>query len=166
MVSGQNTFNFRVNPAQGNNLAISLVGQLDIIFLQCPGVNDFSFSDAAVAAACVQLAGYARAAQPNAIIMCVGEESPPQTQQSSARYNTVGAAIAAIGDPYTFFLNNAAQSVIGQWQTGTGNTGSPNGTGNADIYMNTDNVHPNIAGHKNLGRQIGAATVDVLRSLV
>lgn len=38
--------------------------------------------------------------------------------------------------------------------SGTGNTGAPNGTGNADLYVTSDGTHPSPAGHQYYGQQL------------
>ena len=40
----------------------------------------------------------------------------------------------------------------GAWISGTGNTGAPSGTGNADLYI-TGTTHPNDAGHQFMGKR-------------
>lgn len=59
----------------------------------------------------------------------------------------VSAAAAATGRPF-IDLSTAI--------TGTGNTASPNGSGNADRYIVNDNVHLSQAGHEYIGRRIYA----------
>jgi lysophospholipase L1-like esterase len=43
------------------------------------------------------------------------------------------------------------------WITGTGNVASPGGSGNADVYISSDGIHPTRAGHAYYGRRIASA---------
>lgn len=49
-----------------------------------------------------------------------------------------------------YFIDPVAE----QWITGTGRVDAPNGTGNADIYISADGVHPTTAGHRYLARRL------------
>lgn len=65
---------------------------------------------------------------------------------SSLTTNTnMKAAAAALDLPYVDLMAPSPFS-------GNGNTGAPDGLGNADVYRSTDNVHPNNEGHQMLGR--------------
>lgn len=50
------------------------------------------------------------------------------------------------------------------WFTGTGRVGTPSGTGNSDLYMGSDNVHPSQAGHEYIARRLTAAIQDAIDS--
>jgi lysophospholipase L1-like esterase len=58
----------------------------------------------------------------------------------------IRAGSAALNDPNIYFISTV-NSPNGAWMTGTGNTGAPTGSGNCDIYIGPDGVHPNDAGH-------------------
>lgn len=55
------------------------------------------------------------------------------------------ATLQAAGDNMLFYVP-ASLDPGGAWITGTGNTGAPNGTGNADFDIQSDNLHMSVAG--------------------
>ena len=66
----------------------------------------------------------------------------------------VGGAptVGAIIDPILFPASSG-------WVTGSGNTGTPNGTGNSDWNTSADAVHPSAAGHEYLGRRAASEII-------
>jgi len=68
----------------------------------------------------------------------------PPTANDAAVAAAAGAAGAIV----------IARPVLDQWITGTGNTGAPTGTGNADVFMYPPGVHPNQDGHDYYARRL------------
>jgi lysophospholipase L1-like esterase len=64
---------------------------------------------------------------------------------SAAAEGAITAAVTAFNDP------------DGAWMTGTGSTAAPTGTGNCDVYVSADGVHPNDAGHTYLAGRLADA---------
>jgi lysophospholipase L1-like esterase len=60
--------------------------------------------------------------------------------------------LQAAGDSMLFYVP-AALDPGGAWITGTGNVGTPNGTGNADFDISSDNLHMTEAGHSLYARK-------------
>lgn len=97
-----------------------------------------------------------RAAWPNAKIVVPGLTYPKGTLgtgMATANTNLKNAAIAA---GVELFIDAQAEG----WYTGTGNTASPNGNGNADLFASSDNLHPSPADHDFKARMIAARITD------
>lgn len=58
----------------------------------------------------------------------------------------VQAAVTSFNDPLVYFVPGT-NVTAGPWMTGTGSTAAPTGSGNCDVYISSDTVHPNDAGH-------------------
>lgn len=71
-----------------------------------------------------------------------------------------GDTVAADGRILTegFLKNPNGNSYI----TGDGNTKNPKGNGNADLYVDTDNYHPSLAGYRFLGEKLSKEIVKIL----
>lgn len=114
-----------------------------------------------------------RAALPQAVLAAMGpwapRENKPPDPVALSKADTIRQALQAAGGPW-IFLNNlqggwtnssgargdGTAPQTGPWQTGTGNTGAPNGSGNGDRYLSNDGVHPNDAGSQFLGERMAA----------
>lgn len=59
------------------------------------------------------------------------------------------------GKVYDTFQREVAD--FGPWITGTGRAGAATGSGNADIFIGTDAVHPNDEGHKHIANLMAAS---------
>jgi lysophospholipase L1-like esterase len=78
--------------------------------------------------------------------------------------NAVSAGAATLHDPAIFFIPTTG-GANGAWMTGTGSTAAPHGDGNCDVYISSDNVHPNDAGHAYLaGRMADEIMRQVLKA--
>jgi lysophospholipase L1-like esterase len=58
----------------------------------------------------------------------------------------MAAAVAAFADPLMYFVPEVTNAA-GPWFTGTGSTAGAAGNGNCDVYISSDAIHPNDAGH-------------------
>jgi lysophospholipase L1-like esterase len=108
------------------------------------GFNDYNqFALATVLADALACWQYARAQQPNAFIEVYGipgEGTGPSTAMKVVE-NAMLAQFNAWGDKFSVFIPNSTDPA-GAWITGTGRVGATNGTGNSDIYLSSDGVHP------------------------
>lgn len=93
---------------------------------------------------------------PNAPIFVIGPWCPPGSPYSAQtdKYAAIRAAAASVPgctfiDPHT-------------WFTGTGNTSNLKGDGNSDIYIQSDNTHPNPAGDNYLSARVASAILAAL----
>jgi lysophospholipase L1-like esterase len=100
-----------------------------------------------VAAAMAQV----KALAPNAYIVVVG----PLGKDGASNYATMQSQIFANSSQANLQIDTLAPSP--GWLYGTGRVGATSGVGNDDFYINTDNVHPTVAGHDYLGRRIAQA---------
>jgi len=71
----------------------------------------------------------------------------------------VKAAFDLWADPLSWWVAAAAPA---SWITGTGKSTAPLGDGNADVYVESDGVHPTQAGHDYYGRRWAGA----IRSII
>lgn len=74
------------------------------------------------------------------------------------------AALQAAGDSMLFYVP-AALDPNGAWITGTGNTGAPNGTGNADFNISSDNLHMSKAGQSIYARKVMAGFLNQIAAI-
>jgi lysophospholipase L1-like esterase len=103
-----------------------------------------------------QVLSQLRAGLPGAPIFVISPWCPPGSPYSSQtdKYTALKAATADTAG--AVFIDTHT------WITGTGNTGNLTGDGNADIYINTDNTHPNPAGFLYLAGRIASAILATL----
>jgi lysophospholipase L1-like esterase len=79
------------------------------------------------------------------IVMMLDANSTPLAATQPME-TAMASAMAAFRDPAMYFIPNVTDP-NGPCFTGTGYTGAPNGSGNSDIYIGSDAIHPNDAGH-------------------
>ena len=163
--------------AFGGRLAGSVDTRPDLFFT-AGGINDnSSFALAPYATAEAARAGFEgavldyfrrlRAALPDSVLVAMGPWAPrqevPTNPAALSKADTIRQALQGVGGPWVFLDNlaggwrcssGATGAATGPWQTGTGTAASPNGTGNGDLYLDADGVHPNPAGCLHLGRRI------------
>lgn len=134
------------------------------------GLNDASFGSAVQAEALLNYQAV-RAACPTAIIVVLGSQSGNSGPSAAVLTveSAISAAVTQMNDRYCKFAAVSADPT-GAWINGTGSTGSPTGSGNADIYnggvSGTDAVHPNDAGHAYLARRAAKAVRSAVQAMV
>jgi lysophospholipase L1-like esterase len=119
------------------------------------GYNDVSLSVTALQAE-VALTLRTIRAQPvlaNMPIICCPFGGSHATALSGPTEAAIQAGVADARVPFSYFIPTV-NGPNGPWMTGTGNTGAPAGNGNCDLYISTDNVHPNDAGHAYLAARL------------
>lgn len=119
------------------------------IAIICGGANDGTFTPAAVKAAAIQLYADIYTDRPNVSIIVAGVEAGVY-DNISADLDLINTAIkeAALAAPNVIgFIDMRGTP---KWITGTGNAGSIQNDGNADIFKASDNVHPTMAGNQYL----------------
>ena len=120
------------------------------------GTNDSDTAANIQAEAALYLADV-RARWPNALHAVLGPW-PKNTGPSASiiAYDAaIGAAVAAFGDPATFFVP-VSPSVADAWVAGTGYNGS-NTTDSSSLYQGPDQSHLNEAGKLYMGARLAAA---------
>lgn len=134
-------------------LAVATRSKADLVVV-AGGINDQDTTG--LAAACDTVYASLRASLPNAQLVVVGPWMPSTSTQTSkaAIRDVISARAAAAGLPFI--------DVTG-WITGSGNTGAPNGTGNADVMIDPDGTHPIGVGHQYLGARLAGEIAKVWR---
>lgn len=148
-----------------DNGDLGLGGAPEIIFLMA------SYNDRGLVAATIQAnadAGLRKARElyPNALIVVLGC-FPALTGPSAgilAAEASVFAAVDAIADPFTVKVPISTRPE-GALITGTGRIGATTGTGNSDIYTDTDGVHPPTAGHAFIGKWAAGQVLAAVNTL-
>lgn len=111
-------------------------------YLLAGSINDSGQTTATVTAAAQSLITQIKAGVPNARIWMTGVQGLPvaaSTTGTNAANNTALAALAASnGIPFIDTMTG--------WYSGTGKVGATAGDGNRDVFLNTDGVHPSLAG--------------------
>lgn len=105
--------------------------------------NDAGTAIATEQAAIVSTLTQARALAPSAPLFVFGAW-PGSTGPSVSLQNVETAASQAVtqfADPNTYFIPMITDP-SGGWITGTGKVTAPTGTGNADVWVSSDGVHP------------------------
>lgn len=135
------------------------------------GYNDNGGSQPTIASAAASLYSTIRAGLPSTEVYVIGCWSPTGSPGASITNTdaTLRTAAAAAGYPFispiTGSIYDSAGTLVathGAWITGTGRVGATTGTGNADIYIGTDAVHPTDAGHVYLARRIAASIRELM----
>lgn len=163
--------------AFGGRLAGSVDTRPDL-FLTAGGINDnnslalppYATADTARAGFELAVNDYfkrLRAALPESVLVATGPWAPrqevPTNPAAVSKAEVIRNALQGAGGPWVFLDNLAGgwQSSSGAtgaaaepWQTGTGTSALPNGSGNGDLYLDPDGIHPNAAGCLHLGRRI------------
>ncbi|MEU8839934.1 SGNH/GDSL hydrolase family protein [Streptomyces roseus] len=154
-----------------NRVAADVIAWLpDRLFIWA-GYNDNGTDQTALGIAAASLYATIRAGLPNTQVYVIGCWSPSGSPAASLTNTdaTLRTAAAAAGYPFISPISgsiyNGAGTLVathGGWITGTGRVGATTGTGNADIYIGTDGVHPTDAGHVYLARRITAAVRELM----
>jgi hypothetical protein len=165
------------SPARVTNM--QAFGQPDVLVITGAGINDQGAASIVAAgpttaaalaieqaAVLTALQNY-RAAFPNAMMFVIGSEAGA-TGPSAAIFNmelAVSNAVAQFSDASCFYVPQSAQTATKSMISGTGNTGTTNGTGNSDVYTFTDNIHPVQAGANYLAARSAAGIIARVNTL-
>ena len=133
-----------------------------VVLLQA-STNDNGVASGTLTTAVQSVIASLRASLPDAVIGLVGLLYPVEQSASAATTNTTTCS-AATG--YADFVINPATDPAGAWVTGTGRSGATSGSGNADVFLGSDAVHPTQAGHTYYGARIAHAIQAHLRTYV
>lgn len=135
----------------------------DIVYVT-NNFNDGGSASAVRVAAVLAYLQAVRGALPNALIMAAGTlggTNPPGNVTLEA---DIATGVTQFGDPNTFFIPVATDAA--PWETGTGNLGATNGSGNNDIYKGpTDTTHLSLMGVNYAARRDAAAFRKLINSL-
>lgn len=120
-------------------------GPFDIAVF-APGYNDASKTPEevrAAALACYKLFRQKYPQTPMVVLGCQAGAGGPNASQVACE-NAIAAAVRDFNDPLCKFVPVSTDSPT--WLNGTGAVGATNGSGNSDVYVDTDKAHPTKAG--------------------
>lgn len=131
---------------------ITAQGPFDLIVIS-HGYNDYSAANTDMASFTAEVLAdlrLIRASSPAPIVVLGSWGGKRGPDQNTLNVETgIQAAVTQFNDPLCRFV--AVSSATSPWQFGTGYQGATNGSGNSDLYVSTDGIHPNLAGHRYLG---------------
>lgn len=124
----------------------------DVVLITGGGINDATAVPNPTTAAglafeqAAALAYYkaVRAIWPNALMFVVGSEAG-NTGPSAAVFNmelAVTNAVTAFNDPNCYYIPQSPTPATKSWISGTGTTAATNNTGNSDVTIGADGIHP------------------------
>ena len=129
------------------------------------GIN--GFDETGYQAAVTSVLTATRTALPNIPIIVLGAwaGSPGPNSQVLLKEPKIQAAVTALADPYMKFVP-VSTDPKGAWVYGTGRVGATTGDGNMDVYISSDQTHPNDAGHFYLGYRTAIGIYNALKSMI
>jgi lysophospholipase L1-like esterase len=140
----------------------------DIVYV-CGGINDTGYGGVVIGAAAETLFGTILDGVPGVTLIATGPWQPNagiSSNQIAAR-DAIQTALQAAGG-HLFIDNLGGETVAGgstlPWITGTGKVGSPTGSGNADVFISSDGVHPSPDGHRYHGSRLASDTLAWVRA--
>lgn len=123
------------------------------------GYNDYSAANTDMAAFIAEVLAdlqLIRASSSSPIVVLGSWGGKRGPDQNTLNVETgIQTAVTQFNDPLCRFV--AVSSATSPWQFGTGFQGATNGSGNSDLYVSTDGIHPNLAGHRFLGNRAANA---------
>lgn len=130
------------------------------------GINDFDATASLVQADASAYLAALLSALPNAGVTVLGPWTAPSMVVPAPIFAAVAAAVAAqtaaVANKRLRYIDTNADG----WQMGTGKTTAVSGTGNSNLYIGADGIHPTQAGHDYLGmRAAHAVTRHLLEAL-
>lgn len=128
----------------------SISGAPDVVILQ-GSTNDNSATAGTVTTAATSLVAAVRAAYPSAYVVVLGLLY--DTSRSAASLTNHNEVIAVSGAD---LVVNTVGGVEGAWWSGTGRVGATTGSGNGDVFMSSDAIHPTTEGHRYLASRLAA----------
>lgn len=123
--------------------ATDLVATAPDIVVLCGGYNDSASTGAAVGTEAGLLFDALATGIPAAEVIIVGPWGRTVAQATTGDLQRRDAIQAQAVSHGFYFVDPVGEG----WITGTGNSSSPAGDGNADVYIGSDNAHPTDAGH-------------------
>lgn len=157
------------NASQTNNyedrVAADVVGFAPEVVMLYGARNDYSNGAVAIGQAAGRTVAAIRAGLPNALIFVLGPDGSAHPVDGSADttwkpiQDQIFSAVAATSGVIT--LDTCLPGIY----TGTGKAGATTGSGNGDVYMQSDAVHPTQAGSDYLGRRVAQKVMAALAAV-
>lgn len=135
----------------------ALVPAPDLVVVQ-GSTNDATATSGAIQTALAAVLAQVRTSWPQAFLVVTGVLQPTGSLSAgNVTNNTALRTVATGAGGADLFIDAVADG----WYSGTGNAGAPAGTGNADVFLMSDTVHPSQAAADFIGEMlagyIGAA---------
>jgi len=121
------------------------------------GINDADQVAADVQADATAYLAALLEALPFAGVTVMGPWTGPALVTPDPIFAAIAAAVAAQGEAVGSGRIRYIDTKAGNWQWGTGRTGATSGTGNSNIYISSDGIHPTQAGHDYLAMRTAQA---------
>jgi uncharacterized protein YciI len=138
-----------------------------------PQMSGASNSTAVLRAEKLAAVKAAAMAAPNVIgfIDTIGTVNPMPAWANNTAYTT-GQRVSYQGGVYECIIaHTSAGGVLDlskwkmvSWFNGTSHSGSPNGSGNRDVFLQSDNVHPNVAGSRNIAFRLANEIANIFNA--
>lgn len=127
------------------------------------GINDYQKTASPLQTEVSSYWNKVLADNPDALCIAVGPFTAPGPTVSLALSNAIKNGVAAASEFNTrlFYIDTISKV----YQSGTGRVGATQTTGNSSIYIGTDNVHPNQAGHDYLAKRVSEDIKDIINIL-
>lgn len=147
------------------------------LLLVCGGLNDEAYTADAVYSAATSYFDAIKAQLPSARVIVFSPFSPTgySTAPQIRRDICEKLRLVALEHEYPFIdlmqgntydgIGGVITSAAGGVITGTGNTGSPQISGNASVFISSDGTHPNQVGHRYLGEYAAREIIKILNTL-
>jgi len=120
-------------------------------------INDSSYTTTQVTTNANAAWAAVKAASPNSIIRVCGVQANSGSMSAANIANNTALKNAALAAGYSFF-----DPINEGWITGTGHVGGTTGTGNADVMVGSDAIHPSQAGHDYFARRLRSDYIQAL----
>jgi lysophospholipase L1-like esterase len=117
--------------------------------------NDGGASSSTITSAAVAYMTTLRSALPSVPIIVTGIIAAGNPSSNTTNETAVQAAVTSLNDPRIFFV--PVTTLTTPWFTGTGNIGSPSGSGSNDVYSATNAPHLTPGGYTYLAQQLATA---------
>ena len=135
------------------------------LFVVGHGYNDYSSSPSAITTEATLALQALRAANIGVPIVVLGSQAGARGPDATtiAVDGAISAAVTAIADRLCKFA--PVSSDVPTWLNGTGKSGTTNGTGNSDVYVDPDGIHPTLAGAEYIAYRTARAVRTALAAM-
>jgi lysophospholipase L1-like esterase len=144
---------FTTSNGYGADGRVALIAETNPVLILFQGsTNDSSATQAELTAAVIAAIAAYRTACPRARFMITGPIG--RTATYAAFHARMEIAAAAAGATFVHTIGTGAGQ---DWLTGTGRVGATTGTGNSDLFVTSDALHPTQAGTDYIAMRLAAA---------
>ena len=158
-----------INNNSGNSL--NFQGRLSDVTTHAPdvvmimgGINDTSFPPSQVQSAVLAYLQAIRNAGIAAPIIVTGIFGSNAGAAQVSTENAILLGMRQFSDPLIYFIPIATDPT-GPWSTGSGRVNAPTGTGNNDVYISSDSVHPVQSGIDFMAYRLANAIRNVIQQI-